>query len=96
MVAIPHGGKRDAHLIQCKHTTRAGRSQGPGGVQEVIAAGGVYGQDYQLQFELTVITNSKKFTRQAKEVAGANGVQLIDRKICRFRSWRLIFGSMIL
>ena len=83
VVALPHSIDGEAFLIQCKHTTQPDKSQGPKGIQEVLAARGVYSAEYRREFKLVVITNAKSFTSQAYQVASANQIMVIDReKLC--------------
>lgn len=83
VVAVPHRTDEKASLIQCKHTVHPDKSQGPSGIQEILAARGVYSEEYGTEFELVVLTNARDFTAQAKRMASANQVTLIDRsKLC--------------
>ena len=82
VVVLPHGeGNRESFLIQCKHTINPEKSLSGGGIQEIVAARGIYEKKYELNFELIVATNSLNFTPQAQEIAKANGVNLISRSI---------------
>ena len=68
-------------LIQCKHTTFPERAIGGDGVREIFAAVKHYEKKYcGRKFQPVVITNAKKFTSGAIELAGNNGVKLIARR----------------
>lgn len=76
VIALPHGKGSDAFLIQCKHTCDPERVQNQRGIQEILAADGVYRQEYNTNFIKVVITNAETFTTQAIEIAKANDVSL--------------------
>jgi hypothetical protein len=80
VVVLAHGEEKDSFLIQCKHTIDPDRLQSQNGVQEILAATGVYSQDYKINFQTVVVTNAKGFTGQTVQVASANKVNLLCRK----------------
>ncbi|MFZ5688028.1 MAG: SNF2-related protein, partial [Bacillota bacterium] len=80
IVALAENDRGTSLLIQCKHKLDPGSSMNQMGVREVIAAAGVYGQDYNREFAKIVITNALNFTAQARQIAAANGVELLDRE----------------
>ncbi|RKX56657.1 MAG: hypothetical protein DRP29_09335, partial [Thermodesulfobacteriota bacterium] len=80
IVALKLDQKINSLLIQCKHTSNPAKSQNQRGVQEILAALGIYRREYEEKFELVVITNAEKFTPQAIELAEANKIKLISRQ----------------
>ena len=80
VVALKHRQDGNSLLIQCKHTSNPNKAQNQKGIQEVLAACGVYQQEYNAKFKTIVITNAKRFTDQAMQIAEANGVNLIPRE----------------
>ena len=80
IVALKLDQKINSLLIQCKHTSNPAKSQNQRGVQEILAALGIYKREYEEKFELVVITNAEKFTPQAIELAEANKIKLISRQ----------------
>ena len=66
-------------LIQCKQTS-SGKNMNPGGVQEIVTALNPYSRRMGRTFKGVVITNAPDFTREAKELARANGIELIARE----------------
>jgi ribosomal subunit interface protein len=71
IVALKLGKERKCYLIQCKHTSNPNKAQNQRGIQEVLAACGVYQQEYNVKFKPIVITNANRFTDQAMQIAEA-------------------------
>ena len=46
VVVLPHGNEGQCFLIQCKHTIEKSRNQRVNGIQEIVAAVGVYERIY--------------------------------------------------
>lgn len=73
------GSDKPNLLIQCKKTKNYEDNMGKDGIQEIAAALSYYERMHSCKFEPVVITNAKDFTSGAKDLARANGVQLICR-----------------
>jgi restriction system protein len=80
VVALAHGSKAGSFLAQCKHTINPNKAQGSNGVQEILAAYGVYKKYYSVAFEKVVFTNSERYTSQTVQIASDNEVILKCRK----------------
>lgn len=80
VVALAHGNKGSSFLAQCKHSINPNKAQGANGVQEILAAYGVYKKNYRVEFEKVVYTNSERYTSQTVQIASDNGVILKCRK----------------
>ncbi len=80
VVALAHGNEGSSFLVQCKHTINSNKAQGVNGVQEILAAYGVYKKYYSVEFEKVVFTNCERYTPQTVQIASDNEVMLKSRK----------------
>ncbi len=84
-LAIHRGEESHTIILQCKHLA-PDRQCGIGAVREVLGSIG----EYKLEGEARpmVVTNAAGFTRDARRLADASDVRLVDRRsVDRLRNW---------